>query len=61
MLVRVNLCKSCAATLKAVKDEKGEDAMAMAVAPTLQNCFTCREQLPKPWVFTTRLKFDLPR
>lgn len=45
---RIQLCEACAAALKKIRDERGEQHMRAAVLATVQACATCREQLPKP-------------
>lgn len=61
MLVKVELCPSCADKLHTIAESRGEDAMSRAVGPTLQACTTCRAQLPeRPGKMVTRMSGHSP-
>ncbi len=58
MIVDVRICLECAAKLRAILAQQGEETMAAAVGPTLQACPVCKDRLP-PGKCITRLKpFD---
>lgn len=46
MLVKIELCPSCAGKLRKIHDEEGEEAVGRACGPTVQACEVCRVQLP---------------
>jgi hypothetical protein len=48
MILKVDLCATCAATLKTKLAEDGEAAMRAIMLSTLQACAECSEKLPKP-------------
>ena len=45
--VRVDLCAACAAKLRKIREEQGEDAMVQATLPMLEACTICSAQMPK--------------
>lgn len=45
MLVKVDLCQKCATKLRALRDEKGEEAMARELGAILEACPVCCEQV----------------
>ena len=47
MPIKVELCAECAAKLRTIVAERGEEEMGRAAVPILAKCATCREQLPR--------------
>lgn len=57
MMIKVDICKPCAAKLKAILEERGEAAMAESLGETL--CLSCLSKVPgyQPGLrLATRLK-----
>lgn len=44
MLFKLNICQACAAKLRGILRERGEDAMAEAIGETL--CQSCLRRVP---------------
>jgi hypothetical protein len=58
MLVKIELCPSCADKLRKIADEQGKDAVGRACGPTVQACEICRAQLPeRDGKLVTRMKY----
>jgi len=45
--VHINLCQTCADTLKQIQRREGEAAMIKRSAEVLRGCAVCRLQLPQ--------------
>jgi hypothetical protein len=57
MLLKVNICQVCSATLRKVLAERGKEAMCKVAGPTLQACPTCGPKLPqRAGMLVTRMK-----
>jgi hypothetical protein len=46
MQIKIELCEACAAKLRVLVAERGQEAMARAVGPLIAKCAQCRPQLP---------------